>query len=298
MSGNVLARSSVRAACVRLGRAATAAAVGMAVVLVGAALPAKADSDPVARVDTGGGPLNVRPAATTRHAEVGQLADGDRLAADCRLTGETITGTAGSADGWLRIGEQRYVSAAYVSWQPEPATLPWCEMPADPAPESPEEFVTWAAELARPGWEEHRVPVPVTIAQAINESGWGGSALTTEGNAYFGIKCFGQPGPVATGCRPYSTSECDARGCAPTTAVFRVFQSAADSFIDHGRFLTENPRYEPAFAHTGDPDEFARQIHRAGYATAPDYADRLIRLMRDYDLYQFHPPAERTGDTA
>jgi hypothetical protein len=281
-------------------RVVATAAVGLMMVLLpGAVGPATAvvASDPVATVHTGGGPLNVRPTAATRHAEVDQLPDGARLAVDCRLAGEGITGTAGSTDNWLRIGKQRYVSAAYVRWQPKQPTLPWCEMPADPAPESPEEFIAWAAELAQDGWEEHRVPAPVTIAQAINESGWGGSALTKEGNAYFGIKCFGEPGPVAAGCRPYPTSECDERDCVPTEGVFRVYHSAADSFADHGRFLTENPRYEPAFAHTDDPDEFARQIHRAGYATAPDYADRLIALMRDYDLYRFHPSTEHTGDT-
>ncbi len=240
-------------------------------------------------VDTGGASLRIRPSAATVHPPVGELADGTRVTVACRLAGERIAGRTGTTDTWLRIGTDRYISGAYVRWQATPADPPWCDLPDAPAPSEPEEFVTWAAERARPGWERNRIPIPVTVAQAINESGWGRSTLTTEGNSYFGIKCFGTPGTVAVGCRPYRTSECDAQGCAPTVATFRVYRSAIDSFTDHDRFLVENPRYAPAFDYTDDPDEFARQIHRAGYATAPDYADRLIRLMRQYDLYRFHP---------
>lgn len=273
------------------------AGLGLAAVVAAALLPggpaaghAGAEAaEPVAVVDTGGVPLRVRPSAATVHPPVDELADGARLTVACRLAGERIAGRTGTTDDWLRIGTDRYVSAAYVSWRPEPVTPAWCDLPDDPPPSDREEFLAWAAELARPAWEEHRIPVPVTVAQAVNESGWGESALTTEGNAYFGIKCFDAPGTVAVGCRPYPTSECDERDCSPTTDTFRVYRSAADSFTDHGRFLTGNPRYAPAFAHTDDPDEFARQIHRAGYATAPDYADRLIRLMREHDLYRFHP---------
>jgi len=39
-----------------------------------------------------------------------------------------------------------------------------------------------------------------------------------------------------------------------------------------------------------DPDTFAREIHKAGYATAPDYADQLIALMRKYNLYRVFRP--------
>lgn len=131
------------------------------------------------------------------------------------------------------------------------------------------------------------MPVSVSVAQAILESGWGGSALTRQGNAYFGIKCFGTPGPVAAGCRPYQTRECDDDDCFGTTGTFRVYRTAVGSFDDHGRFLAVNPRYQPAFAHTGNPDRFAREIHKAGYATDPSYSDQLIGLMRQFDLYRF-----------
>nr|BFE89316.1 hypothetical protein GCM10020093_119180 [Planobispora longispora] len=60
-----------------------------------------------------------------------------------------------------------------------------------------------------------------------------------------------------------------------------------DSFKDHGRFLASSARYRAAFAHTADPDRFARKIAKAGYATDPGYPAKLIKLMRTYDLYRY-----------
>ena len=57
--------------------------------------------------------------------------------------------------------------------------------------------------------------------------------------------------------------------------------------MDHGRQLASLPRYANAFNYINDPDQFAREIHRGGYATSPTYADNLIALMRQYHLYRF-----------
>ena len=120
------------------------------------------------------------------------------------------------------------------------------------------------------------------------ESGWGESALSRDDHNFFGIKCFFHwGGPIATGCKAYKTFECDAKGkCWPETAEFRTYASLADPVRDHGRFLRVNDRYAGAFTFSGDGDAFAREIARAGYATNPKYADKIIALMRQYDLYR------------
>lgn len=241
-----------------------------------------------AAVYTGdGAPLHIRGNASTMNGATGAYSDGAALPVRCHLGGEQVAGTERETSMWLQVGDGEYVSAAYARWQPEAPELVWCDQPTDPAPDDRREFIEWAAAHAQHSRDQYRVPVSVSIAQAINESGWGRSGLSREGNAYFGIKCFATPGAVAAGCRPYDTSECNDDGCYDTVATFRVYRSAADSFLDHGRFLTENPRYAPAFVHVDDPDRFAREIHRAGYATDPDYTDKLLRLMRQYDLYQY-----------
>lgn len=166
-------------------------------------------------------------------------------------------------------------------------TRPAADVRTGPVPTDPQGFIEYAAVPAKAGWDEYEVPASVSLAQAIVESHWAQSELTVKGRNFFGIKCDGES-PYATGCLERVTQECDAHGaCANQVAKFRTYDSAEDSFRDHGHVLSTLSRYDGAFEHTDDPDEFARQIAKAGYATDPDYADKLIELMRQYHLYQY-----------
>lgn len=173
------------------------------------------------------------------------------------------------------------------------ATMAWLlsggeqDVRTEPAPSTPAEFIEYAALPAQEGMQEFGVPASVSLAQAIVESNWAQSELTVEGLNYFGIKCAGES-PYAIGCLERPTQECDENGfCAQTTAKFRTYASAEDSFRDHGHFLTTNPRYEEAFDYADEPDQFAAAIAQAGYATDPGYAAKLIELMKQYDLYKY-----------
>ena len=152
---------------------------------------------------------------------------------------------------------------------------------------TPAQFIAAAVAPAQQGQREFQVPASVTIAQAILESGWGKSGLTRNDHNFFGIKCFnGVSGPIANGCHSYATYECEPN-CLPTTATFRTYANATDSFRDHGRFLVVNDRYAPAFAYTKDADQFLYQIWKAGYATSPTYPQNVGGLMKQYNLYQY-----------
>src|SRR4029453_6166003 len=72
-----------------------------------------------------------------------------------------------------------------------------------------------------------------------------------------------------------------------TTATFRTYATALDSFRDHAVFLRTNRRYRPAFAYTADADQFLYQIWLAGYATSPTYVDNVQAVMRQWQLYRF-----------
>src|SRR5688500_13296257 len=152
-------------------------------------------------------------------------------------------------------------------------------------------FITAAAGGARKGAREFGVPASVTLAQACLESGFGRFHIGSANN-YFGIKAFPRGGRVdvgriANGFVIVPTREVVNGRTITVNARFRRYGSMADSMRDHGQFLRVNPRYKPAFAHSGDPDEFARALQRAGYATDPQYASKLISLMRTFDLYRF-----------
>ena len=240
-----------------------------------------------ARVRTAGGQLNLRVNASTLITPAAQLGQGAGLAVLCQLSGESVTGVAGTTSVWDRLSNGRYVTDAYVAWPGARPGVPWCTLSAGALPAAGEPFVAWAGAYARQSRAATRVPASVTIAQAILESGWGRSSLTRDGNSFFGMKCFGTPGPIASGCRPYRTTECSGTRCFATSAVFRVYPSVVASFTDHGRQLATLPRYRPAFAFVDNPDRFAIEIHKAGYATGPTYAQSLINLMRRYNLYRF-----------
>jgi flagellar protein FlgJ len=70
-------------------------------------------------------------------------------------------------------------------------------------------------------------------------------------------------------------------------APFRAYRSMADSFLDHGQFFLENPRYGQALAARDDARAFAREIANAGYATDPAYSGKLIGLMDRFNLYSY-----------
>jgi peptidoglycan hydrolase-like protein with peptidoglycan-binding domain len=178
----------------------------------------------------------------------------------------------------------------------------WTALGIDPAPPSNSvtgAFVERAGPIARENAREFGVPASVTLAQAILESD-SGRAHMGEANNYFGIKAFTRNGridfgPIAKGFVTLQTKERVNGRTIVVNAHFRKYASMTDSFRDHSNFLRVNSRYKPAFAHTKQPDEFARAIHRAGYATDEVYSDKLIGLMRQYDLYRFDKPAREGG---
>lgn len=148
-----------------------------------------------------------------------------------------------------------------------------------------------AAPGAQAGSQEFGVPASVTLAQAVLESGWGQFHLGPANN-YFGIKAFARGGrvdvgPIASGFVIRQTHEVVGGRDVVVSARFRSYRSLGDSMRDHGNFLRANSRYAPAFAFSRDPNGFARAIAKAGYATDPAYADKLIGIMRSNDLYRF-----------
>lgn len=167
---------------------------------------------------------------------------------------------------------------------PTVTTIP----PVTDEPGSRERFIESVGTAAQAGQERFGVPASVASAQAILESGWGGSDLAQEANNYFGIKCSdGDPGSNADSCVNYDTWEVIDGNDTTVNDAFRAYESPSDSFLDHGQFLTENPRYAEAFDYSDDPDQFIREVADAGYATDPEYADKIIDIMQTYDLYRF-----------
>ena len=150
-----------------------------------------------------------------------------------------------------------------------------------------DDFINLVGPMAQKSAVATGVPASVTIAQAILETGWGNSSLGQPPyNNLFGIKCNG--GSIyATGCADFTTKEFINGVWVTITDSFRTYESQTLSVTDHANFLLSRPRYAAAFKYTDNPDQFAREIAKAGYATDPTYADKLIALMVKWDLYSW-----------
>lgn len=121
------------------------------------------------------------------------------------------------------------------------------------------------------------VPASITLAQGLLESRAGQSPLASEGNNHFGIKCHND----WDGKKMYYDD--DARG-----ECFRVYKSADESFKNHSDFLRGRDRYKSLFdLKQDDYKGWAHGLKKAGYATDPKYAQKLIKLIEDYELHEY-----------
>ena len=131
---------------------------------------------------------------------------------------------------------------------------------------------TAVSEMKRTG-----VPASITLAQGLVESAAGESTLASKSNNHFGIKCHSDWKGKKTYYDDDKAKEC-----------FRVYSNAAASFKDHSDFLRYQDRYK--FLFDLDPTDYkgwARGLKKAGYATDPKYADKLIKVIEDYELYKY-----------
>ena len=123
---------------------------------------------------------------------------------------------------------------------------------------------------------EYGIPASITLAQGILESGSGTSNLARKSNNHFGIKCATWDGPTSY------------RWDDGGNACFRSYDDVCDSFRDHSYFLKFRARYEFLFnLSSKDYKGWAFGLKKAGYATTKDYAWQVIKLIQDYELYQF-----------
>ncbi|MCW3158732.1 glucosaminidase domain-containing protein [Micropruina sonneratiae] len=150
-----------------------------------------------------------------------------------------------------------------------------------------EAFIAKAAKAAAASKKTYGVPRAVTIAQAILESSWGTSGLTTGYHNYFGIKCGAIVSPHQRGCVALASYEYVNGKKKKYVSRFRTYSSMSRSFLDHGRLLNYADRYNKAFKYTNNPDQFIREVHKAGYATDPNYSTLVISLMKKWNLYRF-----------
>ena len=148
-----------------------------------------------------------------------------------------------------------------------------------------DDYIDRYNEIAVAQMEEFSIPASITLAQGILESSAGRSPLATKGNNHFGIKC-------------HSDWEGDTmlRDDDAPDECFRVYSDAEESYRDHSRFL-KRPRYASLFElEPTDYSGWAKGLKRCGYATDPQYAERLITIIERYALYSYDIPGAQNPE--
>lgn len=145
---------------------------------------------------------------------------------------------------------------------------------------SPQDFIDAVRPQAEKVAAEHGLNADVLVAQAALETGWGQRMIPGRhggsSNNLFNIKAdsrwSGDKSHVAT-------LEFDGEVAKKERAAFRSYQNVEQSLQDYVAFIKGHPRYQQALQVADDPKQYAQQLQQAGYATDPQYADKIQAVM-------------------
>lgn len=132
-------------------------------------------------------------------------------------------------------------------------------------------------DIAMSNMKNFGIPASIILAQGILESGAGQSELATTSNNHFGIKCYTDWKGETTYHDDDTSQEC-----------FRKYKNPEESFQDHADIVSKRKRYASLFdLPKGDYKAWAKGLKAAGYATDPNYPEKLINYIEQYHLDQY-----------
>ena len=223
------------------------------------------------------------PSAATHAAQAPAVA--------ANAPGATVAATGGNGD-WtmdpnLAPAPERVRSMA----QPPLA-------PAKKAFGNADQFVATMLPLAKEAAARIGVDPVMLVAQAALETGWGKSIMRSQDGSsshnLFGIKAMGSwKGAEARAI----TSEFRDGKMVKETADFRSYDSYADSFHDLVSLLQNNNRYKEVINSADKPEQFVKELQKAGYATDPDYASKISQIAKQMKSYETYAAAAGSSTT-
>lgn len=238
--------------------------------------------------EAGAGELEMPPAAPTTlpAARDGRAAESAMNFADRLWTGGSAAGEPSDAQAFV----DRLWAAARIAKAAQPDADGQAVAKGSEAAgvssrartewRSPEEFVADLWPAAEKAAREIGTRPEAVLAVAALETGWGRHVARRHdgesSNNFFGIKAtrdWRAEHVVAT------TLEFEDGVMVKRNEPFRSYGSPEESFADFAAFINGNPRYAKALERAADPVTFVRELQAAGYATDPDYADKLESVL-------------------
>ncbi len=252
------------------------------------------------------------PAGTSAHSNDMALMNQRRISLPSKLTDRLLAGIVPSADtitvakaAPLRnsVSDDNVVkstarSVAVSSDRMQVYSRAVAQPPLAPAKKafsSQDEFVATMLPMAKAAAARIGVDPKYLVAQAALETGWGKSVMRAEDGSsshnLFGIKA-GQS--WQGGQARAITSEFRDGAMVKETAQFRSYNSYQDSFHDLVTLLQSNDRYKEVVKSADNPEQFVRELQKAGYATDPAYASKISQIAKTMDSYQNYAAAGAT----
>lgn len=143
-----------------------------------------------------------------------------------------------------------------------------------------EEYLTDTREIAVKTAKRNGLFPSVMLAQSVLESNWGRSELSEKYNNYFGIKEIKKGEGVI-----YDTEEYVDGKSGRYLENFKKYNSKQESFEHYAKLLTKTERYKDV-KNAKNYTEAANVIMKAGYATDPKYANKIISVIETYNLHE------------
>ncbi|MCU1752482.1 flagellar assembly peptidoglycan hydrolase FlgJ [Pseudomonas sp. 6D_7.1_Bac1] len=218
-------------------------------------------------------------ATTTTELNKVQLPQGSKTASDPLFNGDWLASQTDSTSGG---GMQIYGRAM--------AQIPLA--PAKKTFSSADEFINTMMPMAKAAADRIGVDPRYLVAQAALETGYGKSVMRAQDGSnshnLFGIKAGSSwQGDSARAI----TSEFRNGAMVKETAEFRSYDSYQDSFHDLVTLLQSNNRYQDVLKSADNPEQFVRELQKAGYATDPNYASKISQIAKQMKSYQNYAAA-------
>jgi flagellar protein FlgJ len=161
----------------------------------------------------------------------------------------------------------------------------------DPAPiRSAEDFVKRLHPYAEEAAQELGVDPKVIIAQAALETGWGRALVkNSDGSNSFNLFNIKADKSWQGKQAQVSTLEFDRGIAKKVNAGFRTYGSFQESLKDYVQLIKSNPRYGDALKQAGSAENYTRELQQAGYATDPNYANKIMSIYHSHAMSEFQP---------
>lgn len=193
---------------------------------------------------------------------------------------------------WKLLSATLLCYFAWVFWWAAPPTAPLMPTSATfieaTVHDSIQQYINVCAPLAIREMKRTGIPASIKLGQALLESRFGSSPLARQANNHFGIKAEPKWDNTPRHCLHSYEWSPPRDQMIPVLSCFRHYKDVADCYKEHSDFLMQRAHYAPLFKlKQQDIEGWTRGLQKAGYATDPTYAEKLLNVIRKYQLQRF-----------